>query len=344
MTRLLKVATVGAGYFSQFHYDAWSRCPDVQLVGLADQDVTAASSTALKYDIPVFADVADMLAQAQPDLIDIITPPNTHLPLIELAAANGVNVVCQKPFCGDLETAKKAVHSAEQAGIDLIVHENFRFQPWYEIVKKSLDAGLLGQIYQAQFRLRPGDGQGRDAYMDRQPYFQKMERFLVHETAIHFIDVFRYLMGEVTSVWADLEKLNPAIAGEDKCLISLDFGGQGKALLDGNRLSDHRAENQRRTMGELIIEGENGVLTLNGDAVIKFRLHGSSEEKVIDYEWNDHGFGGDCVYRCIRHVVDHYQLSERLMNSGKDYLTNLEIEEAVYHSAQTRRVVDINPV
>ena len=47
------------------------------------------------------------------------------------------------------------------------------------------------------FRLRPGDGQGPRAYLDRQPYFQTMPRLLVVETAIHWIDTFRFLMGEV---------------------------------------------------------------------------------------------------------------------------------------------------
>ena len=31
-----------------------------------------------------------------------------------------------------------------------------------------------------------GDGQGPRAYLDRQPYFQQMPRFLIHETAIHY--------------------------------------------------------------------------------------------------------------------------------------------------------------
>ena len=54
--------------------------------------------------------------------------------------------------------------------------------------------------------MRPGDGQGKDAYFNRQPYFQKMERFLIHETAIHLIDVYRYLFGDIKSVFASLSR------------------------------------------------------------------------------------------------------------------------------------------
>ena len=34
----LRVAAVGSGYFSQFHYDAWRRLP-VELVGVCDLDL-----------------------------------------------------------------------------------------------------------------------------------------------------------------------------------------------------------------------------------------------------------------------------------------------------------------
>ena len=95
----------------------------------------------------------------------------------------------------------------------LVVHENFRFSPWYREIRRLIEDGAIGTVYQASFRLRPGDGQGPAAYLDRQPYFQSMERFLVHETAIHFIDTFRYLLGEPESVYADLQRLNPAILG-----------------------------------------------------------------------------------------------------------------------------------
>ncbi|MGI9363561.1 MAG: Gfo/Idh/MocA family protein, partial [Rhizobiaceae bacterium] len=295
MTPKLKVAAVGTGYFSQFHYDAWSRCPEIELVGVADLDLAAAQAVTGKYGGTAYADTVEMLDAHQPDLLDIITPPPTHLGMIKLAAERGLNVICQKPFCGGLRDAGVAVELIEQAGIDVTVHENFRFQPWYHAIRKELDAGRLGQIYRATFRLRPGDGQGADAYLDRQPYFQTMERFLIHETAIHYVDVFRFLFGEVASLWADLDRLNPVIKGEDSCLVIMNFANGASGVLDGNRLSDHMAENRRRTMGEMSVEGEKGVLELTGDGDLTFRQHGSNAQHNVEYDWRDEGFGGDCV-------------------------------------------------
>lgn len=329
---MLKVATVGTGYFSQFHYDAWQRCDEVELVGVADLDGERAEEVAAQHDAQSFTDVREMLDAVRPDLLDIITPPQTHLPLIQLAAERDINVVCQKPFCGDLETARQAVDLGETAAIDITVHENFRFQPWYRVIKEQLDSGLLGDVYQVTFRLRPGDGQGPDAYLERQPYFQKMERFLVHETAIHYVDVFRYLMGEVKTVQADLTKINPVIAGEDACLITLGFENGSRGLIDGNRLADHQAQNLRRTMGEMCIEGSDGTLELNGDAAISFRAHGSTETTEIDYRWREHGFGADCVYHFTRHLVDHYVHGKSIQNDARSYLMNLHLEELIYAS------------
>ncbi|MEP0941013.1 MAG: Gfo/Idh/MocA family oxidoreductase [Rhizobiaceae bacterium] len=340
-SRKLRVAAVGTGYFSQFHYDAWSRCDDVDLVGVADLNFSSAEAITDSHGGRAFDDCARMLDAVKPDLLDIITPPSTHLQMIRLAAQHGINVVCQKPFCGTLDVARQAVVMAEDANVDITVHENFRFQPWYAAVKEQLDSGRLGELYRATFRLRPGDGQGREAYLDRQPYFQQMDRFLVHETAIHYVDVFRFLFGDVSALWADLAQLNPAISGEDSCLVVMDFDRGFRGVLDGNRLSDHVAENRRRTMGDMSIEGEKGELVLTGDGVLTFRRHGSNETTLVPFDWNDNGFGGDCVYRFTRHVADHYMTGGVLQNSGRDYLANLEIEEAIYASASdgTKRVI-----
>ena len=123
-----------------------------------------------------------------------------------------------------------------------------------------------------------------------------MPRFLVHETLVHIIDVFRYLLGEPTYVFADLRRLNPAIKGEDAGLVVLGFEGGVRALIDGNRLVDHAAENRRLTMGEMWLEGADAVVRLDGDGALYLRPHGENTETPLSYEWQNTGYGGDCVY------------------------------------------------
>jgi predicted dehydrogenase len=336
----VRVAAVGTGYFSRFQYRAWSRIADVQLVGVCNRTLASAQVLATEFGIPIVSDdLEKMLEQTNPDLLDIITPPETHLAAIRLAAARKIDVICQKPFCQTLLEAREAVRIADEAGIQLIVHENFRFQPWHREIKRLLDGGILGQVYQACFRLRPGDGQGPRAYLDRQPYFQKMPRLLVHETAIHLIDTFRYLFGDVDAVFASLRKLNPVIAGEDAGLIILDMANGVRCLFDGNRLSDHKAQNRRLTLGEMLIEGEKGALTLDGDGAICFRPHGSNDVQDIAYKWANTDFGGDCVHALQQHVINNRLRRGPVENTGADYLNNILIEEAVYASDAEQRSI-----
>jgi predicted dehydrogenase len=79
LTPPIRVAVVGAGYFGQFHYDAWSRMPEVELVGICVPDAEAARETAQTYGkpgapLPVFTAPAAMMRAARPDLVDSARP------------------------------------------------------------------------------------------------------------------------------------------------------------------------------------------------------------------------------------------------------------------------------
>ena len=338
----LRVATVGTGYFSQFHYDAWARIPEVELVAIADLDREKARACADRHGVArAFASAAEMLDAVAPDLIDIIVPPASHASLVAQALARRIPVICQKPFCTTLAEAEATVAMAEAAGVPVIVHENFRFQPWHLKAREIIAGGTLGAVFGLSFRMRPGDGQGHDAYLSRQPYFQKMPRFLIRETGIHFIDVFRFLLGEIESVYAHLVRLNPAIAGEDTGIVLFEHAGGARSLLDANRLVDHKAENRRLTMGEMRVEGSSATLDLDGDGQVWLRRHGSNMIEAVDNPWPAKGFAGDSVLAFQRHVVAHLREGAPVANSARDYLRNLRIEEAVYASSREGRKIAV---
>lgn len=335
----IKVACVGTGYFSRFHYDAWKRIDGAHLVASVNRDIRSAKATGLN----AYNDLNVMLQTEKPDLVDIITPPVTHFEYIKIIANSNVKaIICQKPFCNNIEEAREATEICKAAGITIVIHENFRFQPWYRVVKKAIDAGMIGELHQITLRMRTGDGQGPDAYMDRQPYFQKMERLLIHETGVHWVDTFCYLMDEnPKSVYADLRKLNPVIAGEDAGYFLMEFDAGKRALFDGNRLLDHAAENCRVTLGESLIEGHKGTLEVSGRGEVTFREFGSEEKKKIFHAENWVGFGGDCVQALQSHVISALNDERDFENQAADYLRVLEIEAAIYSSAETGQKVNL---
>ncbi len=339
----LRVAVAGAGYFTQFQLDGWKRLPGVELAAICNRDQAKARALAERFGIArVYSDVAEMIEREQPGLLDIITPPVTHREYVELAARRGIATICQKPFGRTHAEASDLVAIASGAGIPLVVHENFRFMPHFREMKRLLDVGRLGAVHSIAFRLRPGDGQGPCAYLERQPYFQGMERFLVFETAIHLIDTFRYLMGEVTAVTARLRKVNPVIAGEDAGYIVFEFEGGATGLFDGNRLNDHVARNPRRTMGECWLEGSDGVLRLDGDAGMWWKPHQRPEAEHSYDKGRDDTFGGGACDALQAHVVRHLRDGAPLENSGADYLANMLIQEAVYASSTQGRRIELN--
>jgi len=335
----LRVATIGTGYFARFHLGAWSRMADVELAALHAADAATGRAFADEFHVPaVFDDVERMLDVAAPDLVDIITPPASHETLLGLCIERGIPAVCQKPFCADLETAERVVERARANDTLLVVHENFRFQPWYREIRRLIDAGALGALVDIRFDLRPGDGRGADAYLARQPYFREQPRFLIHETGVHVVDVFRYLVGEIEAVDARLRRLNPVIRGEDAGVVLFGFTGGATGLFDGNRLIGHPAADPRLVMGELRVEGSEASLRLDGDGRLTLRAHGSGAEQVHAYAWDDTDFGGDCVYATSRHVADHLLHGALLENRAVDYLANLRVEAAIYraHDSGTR--------
>ncbi len=335
----LKVACLGAGYFSRFHYDAWRRLRDVELVGSADLCLDKAASTGL----PAFTDLTTMLSSVDVDVLDIITKPPTHLEAIRQALDAGIKlIICQKPLCNSLEEVRTAIELIEKSDARLVIHENFRFQPWYRCMARAVNDGLIGNVHQFTFRLRPGDGQGADAYLDRQPYFREMPRLLIHETGVHFIDVFRYMLGMPKAVYADLRRLNANIAGEDAGYFIFDYDNGCRALFDGNRHLDHDADNTRVTMGEALLEGDKGSLSLAGDGTVRLRTFGSRRMQTLLPSLGWQGFGGDCVHALQQHVVQGVLTGSTIENQVQEYLAVIELEEAVYRAAEEHRKLELD--
>lgn len=335
----LRVALVGCGFFGRFQAEAWARIEDATLVALADVDMARARALADRLGVPeVHRDVGAMLAAVHPDLLDIATPEASHATLIAEAAARRIAVVCQKPLAPSLAEAGAMVATAEAAGVPFLVHENFRFQPWYREARRLLDAGVLGALHSLTFRLRPGDGQGPRAYLDRQPYFQTLPRLLIHETAIHLIDVFRYLAGEPEAVYARLYRRNPAVRGEDAGLFILEFPGSVAALFDGDRHVDFPADDPRLTMGTFQLDGSAASLRLDGWGRLWLKPHGQPETEHR-HAWSNSGPSGNSVESFQRHVVDHLVRGEPAETMARDWLRNMLVEEAIYRSAATGRRV-----
>lgn len=331
-THKLRGAGIGAGYFAPFHYEAWSRIPEVEVVAIADRVEDRARTLAAQSGIPRFyPDYLKMLDAERPDFVDIITPPDTHEEICAAAAGRGIHVICQKPLAPTHEASRRIVERCASAGVRFVVHENFRWQPWYRAIRRVQEGGGIGAFTHIHCLTRLGDGWGPDAYLGRQPFFRDYPRLLIYETGVHFIDTFRFLLGEVASVTAQMKRLNPVIRGEDAVQLLLAFQNGATAIWDANRYNESEAEEPRYTFCELRVDGTEGHLTMDPASAIRVKRLGQPSVE-LEYVRARRNFAGDCVFALQRHVTDCLLSGRDFESTGVDYLNNVRIVEAAYES------------
>ncbi|WP_417274045.1 Gfo/Idh/MocA family protein [Celeribacter halophilus] len=234
----LKVAVAGAGAISQFHLKGWQAQNGVELVAICDPDGEKAQEQADAFGIPrVFSDMGQMLEAVQPDAVDIITPVNSHAPLVRLAADHGVHVMCQKPMTPTVAEAESLIKGVGER-VRFMIHENYRFRPHYAELAQRMRAGEVGRLRHARLTVRASavlDYPGKVPFLlNRQPYLADFRRLLVFEVLIHHLDALRAILGEMTVINATLDRMNPDLKGEDVALIQLKTEDGALVLIDAD--------------------------------------------------------------------------------------------------------------
>ena len=335
----LRGVMIGAGYFSQFHADAWARmAPDVAIAGVCDLKPEAASMLAAQVGARVVSpdELDGFLTANSIDFVDLATPPPTHRALCNRIAQTGAAILCQKPLGTDYADAQAIV--AEMVGVRFMVHENWRWQPWHRKARAMLDDGTLGQLHSITFTCRMGDGWPHDAYLARQPYFRTYPRLFMYETGVHFLDLFRFLGGEITNITAHLARRNPEIAGEDAAIVLCRFASGASALLDASRYNEPEHDDPRYTFGTMRIDGAKGHLRLDADGALHLKLLGEPIRRV-DFAPSREGFAGDSVRATLRHFTACLRTGAPFETSGEEYLRTLRLVEAAYLAQETGQSV-----
>jgi predicted dehydrogenase len=327
---------IGAGYFARFHAEAWRRIPEAEIVAVVDAAPGRAEAFAGEFGIPRWCEsVEHVLDTERPDFVDIVTRPEQHLELTTLAAQHGVHVICQKPMAPSIADCRAMVTACEDAGVRLLIHENWRWQPWYREIKRLLDDDALGRLFFLSFRLRTGDGRGANPY-SVQPYFREMPRLLIYETLVHFLDTFRFLAGEMTTVYCRTARINPFIRGEDQAIVQVVFASGSEGLLDANRISGPTPT--ATTMGEGRVEGDRAMIRLSPDGRLWLTVYGEAEREHA-FPTSTAGYKGDSVRATQAHLVECLRSGQPSESEGRDYLKTVEAVFACYQSAETGAAV-----
>ena len=225
----LKVALAGAGMISWYHLTGWRALGErVRLVAVCDPDQDKAKKRADEFLIPkVYRDAEAMFAAEAIDALDIASPRETHATWVEAAAMRGNDVLCQKPMTPTLAESEALVRRVEGKS-RLMVHENWRFRPWYRELKRWIDAGALGDVVLARMAMLTSgllpDAEGRRPSLVRQPFMQHEERLMIAEVLIHHLDTMRYLCGELRVIGARAARTVADVRGDTVAAIFLETG------------------------------------------------------------------------------------------------------------------------
>lgn len=143
----MRVGIVGGGQIATVHIPYIRSHPGAEVVGLADTDEGRARSTAARFGIAsTCRSLAELLERHRPDVVHIVTPPQTHAALGIEAMEAGCHVFVEKPMAVNVEEAEAMEAAARRHGVKLCVDHNHLFDPALVAARSMLAQGAIGEL------------------------------------------------------------------------------------------------------------------------------------------------------------------------------------------------------
>lgn len=147
----LGVGIIGYGAFAYRHGRASDATPGLRLTAVADADPRRRTDAAATFPgATIHDDTAALLADDAVDLVVIATPPVSHADLAALAVRAGRHVVVEKPLCLTVAEADRLLVLAAEHRRMLTVHQNRRWDPDFVAVRRVVEEGLLGDVFNVE--------------------------------------------------------------------------------------------------------------------------------------------------------------------------------------------------
>ena len=157
----------------------------------------------------------DQLERVGVDAVDIPTTPRFHHTIAIDALERGWHCMIEKPVGLTVRACNMIATAGQDQSRVVSVAENYRRDPMNRLAKALLDAGVIGD---PRLMLHHSLG-GRDKMIISVWRHQKNQSGLLLDVGVHFTDMMEYLMGEITTVYAQTRlhekvRYNPAATGE----------------------------------------------------------------------------------------------------------------------------------
>lgn len=192
----LKVAVVGTGGISEAHLSFLSGRSSVgpvdgriDLRAVCDLSPVAARYAARTFGAAAhYTDLDQLLASESPDVVHVLTPPSTHIPLATACLKAGADVICEKPVTSTSAELADLLATADGLGRRLTESHNYRFNRTIRAIGDAVERGELGAVREVEVRIAlPVTGTG-DRFGDPNlpSPIHGMPAGVIHDFTTHF--------------------------------------------------------------------------------------------------------------------------------------------------------------
>lgn len=311
----LGVAVLGVGFWGRNHARIFNELPNTELVAVCDVDSERAQTVAEKFGVEAYTNSRKLLKRKDTEAVSICTwSTNLAIEAARVLKAEK-HVFVEKPMASTLRQAKKIVDLAGRGERHLMVGFVERFNPGVQRVKIALEKGEIGALVSATAR-RVSQWPERAGDVG-----------VVKDTAIHDIDIMRYIFGEdPVAVYAKAGNLRHA-RFEDYAQIMLTFRGGKTAFIEANWLTPYKIRS-------LIATGSEAIMSLNY-LTQEIRVETAGQTLKPRHEW------GEPLKLELQHFASCVLNDKEPLVTGIDGLKALLIAEAALKSAAKCRIIKL---
>jgi len=256
----IRFGIVGCGAIGPWHAQAIADTPEAVLTACCDIIEDRAANLAARYgNARVYTDYIKLLEDDVVDAVCVCTPSGLHGKVTIDAAAAGKHIICEKPAEITLPKIDAMIEACDRAGVKLGVILQRRTSPMWHAVKRAVDNGRLGKMvlgdaylkyYRSQEYYDSGDWRGT---------WELDGGGALMNQGVHLVDILRWIMGPVESVYACADHLVRDIEVEDTACAVLRFSNGAMGVLEATTSvtpgMDHRLE-FHGSIGSILIDGD----------------------------------------------------------------------------------------
>src|SRR2546427_6709417 len=152
--RNIGVGIVGYGPLGGMGYHhglGVTRTDGLELVAVVDPNVERRKAAETDFPgVRAYASVSDLVNDDDVEVALVATPPAHHVTLTLALLRAGKHVACEKPLCLTVAEADQIIATATASRRMLTVHQNRRWDPDFVALRRAVNAGLLGEIFNVE--------------------------------------------------------------------------------------------------------------------------------------------------------------------------------------------------